>query len=364
MIVETGAGFSLPARRIPGVVYHELKLPFHRALFTRFHPLFASLLTCLAGHRHAAVERLAAGFQAGAVLTVAHGFGWSTAAAVAARRPAALHLIIHDDWPTCSSVPAPFRKFVHRELGRVYRQARSRFCASSFMRADYAARYGSAATQLYPSRAAGAVEFAGPPGRVRHQLQKPVVFFGGTINTAGYARSLHDMAGILAELNGRLVIHGPYGPDDAARLGLNLPNIEFRGLVSPEELLQRQRSEADILFIPMSFAPEDRENMRRGFPSKLADCTAAGLPILIQGPPDCSAVCWARENRGVAEVVDQPQKETLKAAVLRLVSDAEHRWKTAVAGAQAGARDFSHAGAYAIFIDGLTRSTGCPHDEL
>ena len=48
----------------------------------------------------------------------------------------------------------------------------------------------------------------------------------------------------------------------------------------------------------------DRINMEMAFPSKLADCTATGLPLLIYGPAYCSAVTWARENPGVAEVVE------------------------------------------------------------
>ena len=75
--------------------------------------------------------------------------------------------------------------------------------------------------------------------------------------------------------------------------GLDLPNIRLGGLLKSDELLRRLRADADVLFVPMSFAADDHDNMRMGFPSKLTDYTAVGLPLLIAGPADCSAVRWA-----------------------------------------------------------------------
>jgi hypothetical protein len=62
----------------------------------------------------------------------------------------------------------------------------------------------------------------------------------------------------------------------------------------------------------MSFNAVDRANMEISFPSKLTDYTAVGLPLLIYGPHYCSAVQWARENPGVAEVVTADNAETLE----------------------------------------------------
>src|SRR6185503_16891632 len=108
----------------------------------------------------------------------------------------------------------------------------------------------------------------------------------------------------LEPVGGRLLIFGPLTTDGAQRAGLNNPNTEIRGLLSSTELLTRLRAEAHALFVPMSFAAADRANMEMAFPSKLADYTATGVPLLIYGPGYCSAVAWAHENRDAAEVVE------------------------------------------------------------
>ena len=65
--------------------------------------------------------------------------------------------------------------------------------------------------------------------------------------------------------------------------------------------------------------------MELSFPSKLTDYTAAGLPMLIYGPPYCSAVRWARENAGVAEMVDDENPKGLTEALHRLAASPVHR---------------------------------------
>ncbi len=125
------------------------------------------------------------------------------------------------------------------------------------------------------------------------------------------------------------------------------------GLLKADELLLRLRAEADVLFVPMSFAPEDRDNMRMGFPSKLTDYTAVGLPLLIMGPSECSAVTWARTHPGIAEVVASDAAIDLEPAIARLAGDAAHRVALARRALDIGNREFSAAAADAIFQSAL-----------
>ena len=125
------------------------------------------------------------------------------------------------------------------------------------------------------------------------------------------------------------------------------------GLLKADELLLRLRAEADVLFVPMSFAPEDRDNMRMGFPSKLSDYTAVGLPLLILGPSECSAVSWAHRHPGIAEVVASEAASDLEPAIARLAGDAAHRITLAQAAQDVGNREFSAATADAIFQSAL-----------
>ena len=87
----------------------------------------------------------------------------------------------------------------------------------------------------------------------------------------------------------------------------------------------RFREEVDVLFVPMSFDPTDRPNMETGFPSKLTDYTSVGVPLLIYGPAYCSAVRWAGNNPGVAEVVDDENPKALTEALCRLAASPAHR---------------------------------------
>jgi hypothetical protein len=58
--------------------------------------------------------------------------------------------------------------------------------------------------------------------------------------------------------------------------------------------------------------------METSFPSKLADSTAVGVPVVIHGPEYCSAVRWAWENPGVAEVVTDQTVDALVESLTRL----------------------------------------------
>jgi hypothetical protein len=111
--------------------------------------------------------------------------------------------------------------------------------------------------------------------------------------------------------------------------------------------MRRLRDEVDALFVPMSFDESERSNMEMAFPSKLADCTAVGLPLLIYGPGYCSAVRWAKENAGVAEVVEA--QDGLGGVVQRLASDAERRLTFGKRALEVGEKYFAHEAVQAVF---------------
>ena len=183
---------------------------------------------------------------------------------------------------------------------------------------------------------------------------RPTFAFAGTINSPGYARLLRHLAECLDAHQGQLLIFGPVTSEQAASAGLAHPRIRICGLLPSGELMTRLRNEADVLFVPMSFAPEDRINMQMGFPSKLTDYTAIGLPMLVCAPPYSSVVQWLNANPGVAEVVTTEQPLALVEAVARIVTDANHRWRLAEQAQAIGDRFFSAAETEAVFLGALT----------
>jgi hypothetical protein len=102
----------------------------------------------------------------------------------------------------------------------------------------------------------------------------------------------------------------------------------------------------------MSSDPADRSNMEMAFPSKLADYTATGLPLLIYGPPYCSAVTWARENQDVAVIVDN--EETLPDAITDLAQNPDMRLRLGQRALDVGNKSFTHDRAQQIFHQSLS----------
>ena len=236
-IVETNIMRSQPERRLPDVAYAELSLGWRRPLYTRFARGYRAWLTWRAAGCQRQLPRLLPNFAPQAVLTVAHGFAWRTAARFAARHQLPLHLICHDDLPRCAGLAAGPEGWLDQEFGRAYRQAASRLCVSPFMRDAYLERYGAEGEVLYPSRAADCPDYVAPP---QHLLQpKPALTgaYAGSINSEGYARSVRQLARALAAVGGRLLLFGPLRPDELKSRGLNLSNVEACGLVSFRELV-------------------------------------------------------------------------------------------------------------------------------
>lgn len=358
-IVETNLMRSLPERRLRAVTYAELRLGWRRLLYSRFSPGYRAWLTWrAAGYSHR-LPGLLDGFQPQAVLTVTHGFAWRTAARFAADHQLPLHLICHDDLPRCSGLPGTLEGWLDREFGRTYRQAVSRLCVSPFMRDAYREHYGVPGEVLYPLRASDCPDHVAPPERLRETQPTLSGAYAGSINSEGYARAVRQLAISLAALGGRLLLFGPFRPEEIKSRGLDLPNVLACGLVPFRELIERCRAEADFLCVPMSFDADDRPNMELSFPSKLTDYTAAGLPLLICGPAYCSAARWARENPGVAEITESEDVGELGQALNRL-ADSARRLELGAKALVVGKKYFSHEAVLRVFYSALQ---GTPQEK-
>ena len=349
-VVETG-NESEPQRRLPNVKYISSPISKQRWLNTRFHRYAVSWFTASADRSAPRIAQSLNGFGFESVLTVAHGFGWLAAARIASEHNVPLHLMIHDDWPRIANVTSRFRQRLDERFAKVYQQAQSRLCVSPAMSRGYHERYGKPADVIYPSRAPAGPDFREPPARLSRNDKPFTIAFAGTINSNGYIRALLALQETLKSVGGRLLIFGPLTPAEAKHVGLN-STTRACGLLSSSELMTRLRDEADALFVPMSFDSRDCVNMQMAFPSKLADCTAVGLPLLIYGPHYCSAVAWAHENSGVAEVIET--EDALGHAVHRLANDADHRIALATRALAIGRQYFSYDRIQQVFYQSLS----------
>lgn len=347
---------SQPQRRLQNVQYVELRQGTRRLLDTRFTRWYSTWLMKTAAAQAGQLPRLLKRFKPEAVLTVTHGFSWLTAARYATQHDLPLHLICHDDMPRFGQLLPGMNRWLDSQFGQVYRAAASRMCVSPFMCEAYRERYGRDGTVLYPSRAADCPEYQAPPERLTRNDHPFTVAFGGTINSSGYVRALKSMATALERVDGRLLIFGPLEAGAARQSGLAHSNIHLQGLVTSRGLMKRFRAEVDVLFVPMSFDSADETNMKIGFPSKLTDYTAVGLPLLIYGPDYCSASRWARENPGVAVVVNTEAPEALEYAVQSLASSPRDRLALGQRALDVGRRFFAPEAARRVFDEALCRS--------
>ena len=340
-IVETGSE-SLPARRLQDAKYFWQPIASRRWMNTRFHPYVVGFYSAATNRSARKILSCVADIEFDSVLTVAHGFGWLAAAALAESRKVPLNLIVHDDWPRVAQVPGALRGWLDERFGEVYRQSHSRLCVSPAMRDTYKRNYGETGQVLYPVRDQRCSEFSAPPLRLSSNDHQFTVAFAGTINTAGYVEALKHLSEALRSVDGRVLLFGPLSQSEAQAVGLNLPNVVLRGLLDSADLIATLRDEADVLFAPMSYAKEDRLNMEMAFPSKLADYTAVGLPLLVYGPQYSSVVRWATDNPGVAEVITNEGGDHLSDAVSRLRSAPGHRVALGTRALEVGRQYFSY----------------------
>jgi hypothetical protein len=326
LLIVEGSSKSNLNLQLSGVEYHSYKQVWSRLLQTRFHSFASSAATLCAPVRGRPVPDFVLSFRPQAVFTVVWGYVWAAAAAYAERAKLPLHLVVHDDWPNVEARLVLERRLIDQRLRYWYPKAASRLCVSPYMAEAYCRRYGAAADVLYPSCASDVPIAAEPPVTLRGACDPFTVAFAGTI-LLDYPQALSRMATALRQIGGRLIVYGPK-PNGSADSMLEQSNIEMRGQVSSPEMIRKCRAEAHTMFVPMSFGEQDRSNMETSFPSKLADSTAVGIPVVIHGPEYCSAVRWASENPGVAEVIAEPTVDALVGALRRL-RDPTHRLKLA-----------------------------------
>jgi hypothetical protein len=354
---------SQPARRLSFVAYGMFPSGFRQLLRSLLLIPYGTYLISRAESWWCKVDRFCAGFAPQAVLTVAHGPLWLTAAAFARQRGLPLHLICHDDIGSTMHLPLALRPWLERKFANIYQQAASRLCVSVYMQEDYERRFGASGRVLHPSRARDAVIHDTPPARLHLPCARLTVAYGGTINSAGHYKSLRDLAIALQQVGGQLLIFG-LTREGARSCGLAAPNIKTRGLVSSSEMIKAFREEADALAVSMSFDPKHSTALRTNFPSKLTDYTAAGLPLLIHGPADSSAVRWASENAGVGEIVTEPGVQALLPALHRLQQDATRRVALAQAAIRVGGEYFSPTRAREVFLGAISPAYQGPSQSV
>jgi len=349
LVLETTP--SQPELRLPGVHYSRIFVALFRLTRTRMHKVAAPCIYLLSSMLAFILARRLHRLSLEGIVTVSHGQSWMLAAGVAKRLRLPLFILSHDDWRDSAFAPRLLCGWLERRFGNVYRSASLRFCISPCMEKHYRKLYGVSADLLYPGRSVRRRATTAQATQSRRQHFR--IAYAGSLSREGYMAILQAVAECLHDSGGILVVYSPMRQPTSG--ALTADNIEWRGHVPNDEIIDHLRNSCDALVLPMS--SEMGTNASISFPSKLVDYTETGLPILVVGPPHCSAVRWARAN-DVGIVAEQGDRETLRKAICLLAEDAALRQAIGQKLKAVGDLCFSHERTAGLFHSRLRAMTG------
>jgi hypothetical protein len=344
---------------LPGVAYHHWGPAFPALLHSRLADEYVLWHTWRYYQVPSAIRSIAARFQADAILSISHVSAWLAAWQIARSAQVPLHLIAHDDFVYSSRIPAWSRAWVERKFGEAYRSASGRFCISDTMREIYRERFGADAAVIYPTYK-GNVEPGNLSPRVSLSTASLTFAYGGSINSATDMDQVLAFARAVAARGHRLMVFTPQHALLSQRAADTSTTIDAFAPVPSDELVVRLRREADCLFLPQSMQDADRPWVATAFPSKWADYSTMGLPLLVWAPPAASSARFIGDHPGCAELVTSADPTALTPAIERLESGTPYRLSLAAALAREGKRAFSPQAGWQCFSSALLASAARP----
>lgn len=267
------------------------------------------------------------------VLTVAHGDGFVAAQRFARHHGLPLVSFFHDWWPDIIRVHSPFRRLIDHRFRALARESRVVFCVSEGMAEALGAAENTVV--LYPIP---------EPSRVSASPQREtpksfnVLYFGNLVDygpmLGGALEASLKYPGLLLQARGAKPAWTAKRMETLRTSGRWL---EF----APRSELDEWLATADAFLVAMLFAPAERRRMETSFPSKLAEFTQLGKPIVVWGPEYCSAVRWAR-NGNKALCVTSPNPDALLEQISILASDRALADRLASSARSAAQAEFNH----------------------
>jgi len=186
-------------------------------------------------------------------------------------------------------------------------------------------------------------------------LVQPTVAYAGSFPHPDYENAILKMAAVMQQRGGRVVVSGNLPPGCLAPERIaDLPILLEPPLPSFDDLKRKLRESVDLLLVPLPFDPSVNVFVRTSFPSKLADYTSIGLPMLFFGPPESSMMDWAEHNSGAALQVTTNSAEAIDEAITVFVKDGGLRVQLAERALAVGEAYFSYSKARQVFEEALT----------
>jgi hypothetical protein len=346
LAVVCGVRPGMPA--LPGVRYHHYGPAFPRLLRSRIAEEYVLWRAWRYYQVPAAIAHIATMFKPDAILSISHVSGWLAAWQLALQRRIPFHLIVHDDFVYGSRFPAWSRAWAEGRFGEAYRAARGRFCISDTMAETYERRFGVPGQVIYPTHSGTRVTVDVNP-RIRHHKGPLTFAYGGSLNSASDIGQLLAFARAAAARGHRVIAFSPQHALLRERASHGAVPIETFAPVHSDELMARLGSEADCLFLPQSMTEADRPWVATAFPTKWADYSTLGLPVIVWAPAESSSARFVHEHPGCAELVTSSDPADLARAIAALEGGPDRRARLATALLDAGRAAFSPDAAWQRF---------------
>jgi hypothetical protein len=255
------------------------------------------------------------------ILSVAHGYFFLAAALVRRLLGVPLALIVHDDWIALTQEVYWFRKLAPLLYRWALRQADLIYAVSDAMKVHLKTQYGVDSQTFFP------VAIANQHARqLELQPGEPLrIAFTGTVYSTvreGIALVADAVnSGQLASRIGRPVefLLSTRYPEAAMREhGWLSPQVRNAGWLPGDEYEQLLAS-ADLLLVPIAFHSQTQFYADTSFPSKLADYTASGRPVLLIAPPGSTTWDYCQRH-GNAIFVSEPTVDATVSAIAEALS--------------------------------------------
>lgn len=256
-----------------------------------------------------------------AVLTVAHGYFFLAAAAVRCVLRIPLVVIVHDDWLALTEEVYIFRRIAPSLYRWALRQGDLVYAVSEGMRSHLYTAYGVRADVFLPIALPNEyadADATGPSETFR------IAFTGTIFSTVREGISLTAEAvnsGLLANRLGRpveLLLSTRYPEEAMVAHGWLSDHVHNQGWLSENDY-KRFLASVDLLLVPVAFHASTQFYADTSFPSKLADYTASGRPVLAIAPRGSTTWDYCSQNKN-AILVTEPTVDAMVDAIADAVS--------------------------------------------
>jgi glycosyltransferase involved in cell wall biosynthesis len=262
------------------------------------------------------------------ILTIPTGPGEICIAAYVAHRQTncPLYFFAMDDWQRNARRRGPVSGWLAgRYMAKIARDASRMWAISPEMARGWHETYGIDAEVLWHSIDIETVQkVANPSTDAREGFTVGVVASLYWVNVQPFHALVNAIEQLRAEgIDARIRLISTNSSEYLASMGIEPSDCVAMATVAPKDI-PRALADLDVLFLGLTFEPDDRRTVEVAFPTKLPEYMASGHPILVNAPAYAAASRYVREN-DCGLVVESQEPQDIVSALIRLTTDARLR---------------------------------------